>query len=330
MMIKQIKNKENEMLTGAGHIIFSFIAFGLTIISAYNGFKFYRVLFGFFLAALISSTFELARIACLFKYRNSKKKIGTLTFSLYIITALVCAFASINSFTAEVIIRDRINEKEAQAQIYKIKNAYSENITKKIAELNNSIKYLENQAAKYPNSNYWKRRLSQYIINRDELISERDKFLDFNPENPEQWIRTKSPLLGLEVKNSSRESEEMKSVKLALNDVWGLNGVTTQKIIGIVVTVTVELCILLFAILASERRKVESEIKRITEKKSLLETLQYNFGEEQVERLYTLSKKHFEKTGKLPPMSKLNLALRPIIEYLKNVDKGSLKELFQK
>jgi hypothetical protein len=198
MMIKHTKHKRNGILAGPAPIFFFFIAFGLTIISAYNGFKFYRVLFRFFLAALISSTFELARIACLFKYRNSKKKIGTLTFPLYIIIALVCAFTSINSFTAEVIIRDRTNEKEAQAQIYKIKTTYSESVT-----------------------------------------------------------------------------------------------------------------------------------KRITEKKSLFETLQYNFGEDQVERLYTLSKKHFEKKGKLPPTSNLNLALRPIIKYLKNIDKKNLKELLK-
>ena len=318
------------MLSGAGNIIFTFIAFGLTIISAYNGFKFYRVLFGVFMSALISSTFELARMACLFKYRNSKKKIGSLTFALYTVTALVCAFASINSFTAEVIIRDRVNEKETQAQIYKIKNANSKNITKKIDELNNSIKYLENQAAKYPDSNYWKRRLSQYLLNRDKIILERDSFLNLNPENPEQWLRTQSPLLGLEIKNRSQESEEMTSVKLALKEVWGLSGVTTQKIIGIVVTITVELCILLFAILATERRKVENVIQKITGKKSLLEILKSNYGEKLVERLCTLSKKHFEKTGRLPPMNQLSLALRPILDYLKNIDKEHLKELFEK
>jgi hypothetical protein len=330
MKTTTINKVSRSAMPDAGALVFTFIAFCLTIISAYNGFKFYNTLFGLFMAVMISATFEVSRFACLFRYRNSQKRVGVLTLILYTITAIVCAFASINSFTAEVVRRNRLNEKEVQAKIYEIKKAYSEKAIEKITSLNKNIKYLENQVAKYPESNYWKRRLAQYVLNLDKEIAERDRFLQTNPDNPEQWLRAQAPLLGLEIKTLSLESEAMTSVKHALNEVWGLSNVTTQKLIGTVVTVTVELCILLFVILATERRKSESLLKRITEKRNLPETLRFNFGESQVKRFLSISRKHFERTGELPPMRRLNTTLRPILEYLKDIDRESLQGIFQK
>jgi len=330
MMKNKTKGHEKKKHSRVTRLTFTLIAFGLTLISAYNGFKFYKILFGFFMAVLVSSTFELARVACLFKYRNSEKKAGTLAFILYSITALVCAFASINSFTAEVIKRNRVNEKEVQAQIYQIKKTYSVKAIETIASLNKNIKYLENQVAKYPDSNYWKRRLSQYTLDRDKEIKKRDLFLESNPENPTQWITSKAPLLGIKIKTLSPESEDITSIKLALKEVWGLSGVATQKIIGIVVTVTVELCILLFSILATERRKQLNVNEKILKNKDVLEALQCNFDETKVKKFLAACKKHFKKTGKILPMRKLNPNLRPIMDYLKTFDRLSLEELMKK
>jgi hypothetical protein len=71
-------------------------------------------------------------------------------------------------------------------------------------------------------------------------------------------------------------------------------------------------------------------VRRITEKKTLWETLRYNFGEREVKRLLSLSRKHFERTGELPPMRRLNKTLRPILEYLKDIEPESLQGLFRK
>jgi hypothetical protein len=329
-MAQNKKNIEIKTLPNLNTAAFTAIAFCLTIISAYNGFKFYNTLFGLFLAVVISATFETSRLACLFRYRNSEKRIGFLTLILYAITAIVCAFASINSFTSEVIRRNRLNENVFQEQIYNIKKTFSEIAAKKISELNKNIEYLQNQTAKYPNSNYWKRKLSLYITNRDNEIARRDEFLEINPKNPEQWIRAKSPLFGLEIKNLSGENEALISVKLALKEVWGLSDVSTKKIIGIVVTVTIELCILLFAILATEKRNQGNVVQEIVEKKNLLETLQADFGERPLKRFLKQVKNHYERTGKLLPLQKVTPNTRPIMKYLNQLDRESLEELIGK
>lgn len=91
MIMQNKRNTEIKTSPKIGSAAFTAIAFCLTIISAYNGFKFYNTLFGLFLAVVITTTFETSRLACLFRYRNSERRIGILTLFLYAITALVCA-----------------------------------------------------------------------------------------------------------------------------------------------------------------------------------------------------------------------------------------------
>lgn len=309
-------------------VIFTLLAAGFTLISAWNGFNFYRVIFGLSMAILISVTFEIARFACLFRYVNTIGRIGILAFSLYILTASVCAFASINAFTAEVIRRNRINEKEFHIQIDKIKQVYSEKAAEKLAGFEKDIQYLENKVALYPQRDYWQKRLSRYVIKRDKFITERDKFLNQNPDNPEHWIRVQSSILGLTFSELSGQSEEMISVTLALRELWGLEKITAQKIMGIVVTLTVELSILLLAILATMEKKPRVETKKPSVKRGLLEKIQAKFEEKDVKKFLELSKDYFKRTGKLPPKRKLNMSVRPIREYLSDFERSSLKELF--
>jgi len=109
-----------------------------------------------------------------------------------------------------------------------------------------------------------------------------------------------------------------------------LSDVSTKKIIGIVVTITIELCILLFAILATEKRKQGNVVQKITEKKNLLEMLQADFGERPLKKFLKQVKNHYERTGKLLPLQKLTPNTRPIMKYLNAVDRESLEELLEK
>ena len=307
---------------------FAFIAFGFTLISAWNGFNFYRVLFGLSMAILISATFEIARFTCLFKYMHSGSRLGFLTITLYIVTASVCAFASINSFTAEVIRQNRVNEKEFHEQIYRIKQAYLKKMAGKFATYNKDISYLENMVAKYPERNYWKRRLSQVVTGRDEFVTERDRFLNVNPEKPEQWIRVQSAHVGLKIEKTTDKSEEIISVKMALRELWGLKEITAQKIMGIIVTLVVEISILILAILATRGKNAHSSLKKIINKKKLMIKANTIFGQKLVNRFLTYSRKYFVANGKLPPLSKLNRELRPVRLFFESFDPESLKEPF--
>lgn len=310
-------------------VIFALLAIGFTFISGWNGFNFYRIMFGFSMACLIVIVFEIARIASLFRFVQKGRRVGFLSILIYFIVASMCTFAGINSFTSEIINRSWDIDENVEAQIHRIKQAYSEKIQEKMSTLNRDITYIENKLAKYHESDYLKRRLSQMKSNRDRMITERDEFLNNNPEDPERWIESKSALLGLELEKVSKGSREMRSVIQALKELWGLDKITAQKIMGILVTITVELSILLLAFLSVVKDRSNTWPARITEKKELMKILNSKFEERQVKKFLSLSSGHFNRTGKLLPMRKLSTNLRPIRILLQEYDLESLKNLFE-
>jgi hypothetical protein len=343
-------------------VTLTLLAAGFTLISAYNGFTFYKVLFGFSMAVLITVTFEVTRLACLFSFVRAGKKIGLLGILTYIVVACVCTFSAINSFTYEIIKRDRASQGQYREQIHLIKQAYSRKIEEKITALDRDVTYIEKMMAKYHGRLYWKRRLSQTVMNRDKLITKRDEFLNTIPENPEQWIKAKSAMLGLELDNPSRDSEDMISVTQALKELWGLEKATAQKIMGIVVTITVELSILLLSFLANAGKKSRGVVdvtksrepsrisrgvtedrknhgspgsqgnvtKKITTREDLLNSVTPDIDEITLEKFVTANREHFEKSGELLPMRKLSMNLRPVRKIFEGFDRESLEKLFEK
>ena len=309
-------------------MVFALIAFGFTLISAWNGFNFYRVLFGLAIAVLISATFEIARFTCLFRYIHTGAKMSMLTIIFYVITASVCAFASINAFTAEVIKQNRVNAKEFQEQIYSIKQAYLKETASSLNTLNKDIRYLENNAAKYPKSGYWKRRLAQVEENRGELLKDRDQFLNQNPEDMEQWIRVESARLGVEIEETTEKSEEIIAVRQALEELWSLDEITAQKIMGIIVTIVVEISILLLAILATKGKQANPAEQSPDKKEDFLLRANTIFGEKLVYRFLAACRRTFKRSGKLPAVNRLNKELRAVRLYFDEFDEKSLQELF--
>jgi hypothetical protein len=246
-------------------VLLTCLAAGFTLISAYNGFTFYKVIFGLSMAILIGTTFEVARFACLFSFKRKEKKIGALSIVTYIIVASVCAFAAINSFTYEVILRERAGRDIYRDQAHHIKQAYTRSMAEKITGVAKEITHIEKILSSYPKSATWKRRLAMAVAKHDHLVADRDKFLNQEPENLEQWIKTNSALFGMKLEGKSRESEEMISVTKAIKELWGLEKPAAQKIMGIIITVTVELCIILLSFLAGvvDKPRKADEVDRV-------------------------------------------------------------------
>lgn len=341
--MKEKENKEKlekPWKSKAQKAIFTLLAAGFTLISAWNGLTFYKVLFGMSMAILISATFEIARFACLFRSMNKSKGIGVLTILTYIIVASVCAFASINSFTYEVIKRDRASQGQYRQQIQQIKQTYSKKIEEQMTTLDKDVAYIEKMVAKYPNSGYWKRRLERSVENRGKLVTRRDTFLATHPENPGQWVTAKSAMLDLKLEKPSSESEDMISVTQALKELWGLDKATAQKIMGIVVTLTVELSIILLSFLSHVTRPKEKpqSVAGVAEnhgsvaKKATAKKIQTTHGIDALTKakFVAANKQHFEQTGELLPMRKLAKSLRPVRKIFETFDKESLEKLFEK
>jgi hypothetical protein len=204
---------------------------------------------------------ETTRIASLFKFLHTRtgKAAGALTVTAYILTAGVSAWGAINSFTTEVIQKEIKSSFDETAKIHLIKTAYSKKIEEKISLLEKEVFKMQTATAKYPKSKYWINRLSQAVTNRHELITQCEKFLNEQPkgEEIEKWIQANSAKLGLKIEQPSQEKESLKSVPQALKELWGIEAGTAKKIIGIVITLTVEAGILILAFLGVAERRNE-------------------------------------------------------------------------
>jgi hypothetical protein len=312
-------------------VLFTGLALGFTLISVYSQFKFYRILFSLQMAVLISSVFEITRVACLFKFQNTRggKTTGILTVVIYTVVASVCAFGSINSFTAEIIQKSRNNDTEIQAQVHKIKQEYSRKIEGKLAEIEKEIRHIDDKMAKYPGRLYWERKLSQAVTRRDRLITERDGFLNHEPENPRIWIKAKSAMLGMKMERISRDSNDMSSVTQALGMLWGLEKEKTQVIMGIVITLTVECAILLLAYLGRAERKSRGVTEKTTDKESVTKSVTSAIDEKLFQKFIEANREYFENTGELLPMRKISVNLRPVRKAVEGMDKTGLKRLFE-
>ncbi|MFW6140783.1 MAG: hypothetical protein ACOC5S_05465 [Acidobacteriota bacterium] len=313
-------------------VVFGLLAIGFTGISAVNGLHFYNVIFGIKMAVMITGVFEIARLACLFRFAD-RKRAELLSIIIYIAVASTCAFASVNSFSSRVIFRSFAEEIEQAEKIREIKQAYSERTEKTIQERTRDIRYIENIIAKNPerdSSDYWNRRLSQIKANYHDIITERDKFLATDPENPNQWIQANAPMLGVKLGPESEESKEIRSVAMALEQLWGLEKKTAKKLVGAVVTVVVELSILLLAFLSSVEKAQygKEKSRKSATRNEILESLFSDFDEKTVMKFLSVSEDCYRRTGKLPPMRKLSPNLRKVKKALENFDQESLKKLF--
>ena len=332
------KDYSKRMGFNFSRVVFTGLALGFTLISIYSQFKFYRILFSFQMALLISSVFEITRVACLFKFHNARgeKTAVILTVMIYTVVASVCAFGSINSFTADIIQKNRNNDSEIQAQVQRIKQEYSQNIEIKLAEIDREIKYIEDKMAKYHGRLYWERKLSQAVTRRDGLITERDRFLNQEPENPVKWIKTKSAMLGMKVEQISHGNGDIFSVTQTLEMLWGLGKEKTQVILGIVITLTVECAILLLFYLgrAERNRKGATEKPKtvtgsITKRDDEISSVTHDIDEEVLKKFIEANRKHYENTGDLLPLRKLGINLRPIRKAVEGMDENALKKLFE-
>jgi hypothetical protein len=325
-MQKPLTKKHGQLFS---RVVFTGLAIGFTMISVYSQFKFYKILFGLATAVLISAVLETTRIASLFKFLHTKstKTAAIITMGAYILTAGVSAWGAINSFTTEVIQKDRESRFEETEQIHLIKTAYSKKIDRQLAEIKKEISKLQTATAKYPKSKYWQNRMSQQVTARHELINRREAFLNERPErgDTEKWIQTNAAKLGLKIERPSREKDSLASVTQALKELWGIEAGNAKKIIGIVITLTVEAGILILAFLGVAERKTEG----VTDMTGVTETVTPQFNDEHVAKFIEANKAHFKETGELLPMRKLTSNLRPVRKAFEGFDREELKKYFE-
>lgn len=326
---KKRRKRKASLLRSSKHPSFAILSFAFTFISAWNGFQFYLSNFGLLMALVITATFEVARFSCIFRFIQADRKTGIVPISLYLITVSVCAFSSINSFSSDVIMKNQNTDRTVQNQIFLVKESYAKKMAGEIDKASKDIQYLKNMATRYSNRNYWKVRLASAIEQKEDLMAEQDRFLDTVPKNPKKWIAKQAAILGLKIENLSEKDKKLTAFNTALKELWGLDQAKAQKLIGMGVTATVELSILFLTMLASVGKRPRNAVKKTFNIKGLMDRSAGGQGEDTIENFIKTSQEHIRKTGKLPPLNKVTINLRPLIQFLRYLDPEFLRDLLQ-
>jgi hypothetical protein len=129
----------------------------------------------------------------------------------------------------------------------------------------------------------------------------------------------------LKIEQPSQEKESLKSVTQALKELWGIEAGTAKKIIGIVITLTVEAGILILAFLGVAERKNEG----VTDVTGVTNTVTLQPDDDQVTKFIDANREHFKKKGELLPMRKLTVNLRPVRKAFEGLDREELNKYFE-
>jgi hypothetical protein len=249
-----------------------------------------------------------------------------LAVATYMIVALVSFWCNVNAFTYEVIKREVAGRDHFRPQVHNIKQEYCRKVAEKITGVAEEIARIEKILSSYPNSATWKRRLTTTVARRDHLVAERDEFLKEEPENPEQWIRINSALLGIELPDKSRESEDMDAVTKTLKGLWGLNKAKAQHLMGIIITALVEMSILLISFIAGAVAR-SNEVAETTTDGSMVATQEVD--EETLKKFVVAHKQYWKETRELPQSKQLSRKFREVRKYLAGMSGEELAKLFE-
>lgn len=304
---------------------------GLTVISVGAGFSFYKALFDETTAIICCIIFETLRLTCLWSLAVYGWIRRIVAIPVYILVALTCAFASIASFHARILESHAEALKPAQTEISRkielTKRAYVKMVMVDLKALDEKIDQCNRNLAWNPQSAYWKNRLEQLTIRRQEIVAARDRFLNQIPtENKEAWISQNASLLGLELEPTSSTPHGSAAMTKAIQELWNVSEVAAKKVVSTIIVVTVECGIILLSLFAKKNGRSKGK-----DKQRILAILRERFADDEIRAFLERSADYFKKRGRLPLSRELGKRQREIRKTISDgsFGRGEIRQLFE-
>ena len=309
MLIRKEK-KSIASIKKKGQINFLILSILLSLLSLQAGFAFYEAIYGMAVAILASFTFETLRLATLFAWLRGHGR--WLSFSLYVAVACVCAFAAVASFHSSIIENYEkamaADLQRQQSEVEKIREAIAGERKDRLSEAAKQIEICERKVAQYPESGYWPRRLEQANASFERAKAIYDSLLAYKPNDIEEWIAKESAKYAIPRESGAEHGKAWSTTK-AIRDLWGLDEVEAKKAAAIIIVLGIEFGILMLSLLARPAKAAPLNGKYAS--------LIREFGKDDVLEFIEYARKHYEKTGKLPPASALSRKQRMIRRMMK-------------
>lgn len=297
------------------------VVVGLTLISLFAGFHFYRSLFDIKVAVLCCVLFEIIRLGCLWSFVILNWLNKLITIPLYIFVSLICALAAITSFHSSIIERQKQDQKPLEEELSRriniIKHEYAKRISNELIILNEKIDICQRKLALNPDAVYWKNRLSQRTTERQQLQEERDRFLSEQiTDQKEEWISRNASILSIEFEPLSSSIGGSTHTTKAIEQLWGISEIRTKKIVSIIIVLTVEFGILLLSLLAKEN---VPKIKAIIEN-SNIQILKEKFEDHEINRFLSRCQDFLTQYNRLPFSRELGKKQREMLKLVSQSD----------
>lgn len=218
-------------------------------------------------------------------------------------------------------------ENEIAKRIDIIKRTYAKKIDVELKTIDEKIDLCNRKLAWNLASNYWKNRLSQFIMESQEIMTERDTFLTEVPtENREVWLTRHASWLGIELEPLPVKLHGSTATTKAVQELWGVTDLRAKKIVSIIIVITVECGILLMSLLAKGKKQ---NLKLNNHK--ILDILKSNFDDSEIERFLDKSLIIFKKHGRLPLSSELGKRQREIRKIIidENIQSDFIQQLVE-
>lgn len=240
--------------------LFIFLSIALTFISLWTGFAVYEIMFGTFVAFLISFIFELLRLSTLYSINIFNGIYKTVCIVLYMLVAFVCFSAGVLSFNSKVIEKTDIRTREItqimSKDVYEIKHEYSKKIDEQIKDLEKQKDRNDQLIARYPTSKTYQAISENLEVKITDIKNKRQEFFNSMGDTPSpKWIADQKAILGLSGINDVYENLNT-PVSRAAHEFFGIDETALQKYAGIVLTLAIELGIILLSILGVSIRKI--------------------------------------------------------------------------
>lgn len=236
--------------------LFGLFSFGLTLISMQSGFYFYKILFGVSTAILATGVFEILRLATLLylslNLETQKKAVAGV---LYVLVALICAFAATSSFHARIIEsyqRDLLpytTEMKGRAGV--IQQKYAQIYAEKIVAVEEKIDICKKRTILEPSSTYWPNRLAQVLEERHAIIAERDSLISsVSEDNLGEWVSRHAAITGVSFEALPLSRLGAAAITEAVHELWNIGELSVKKLMAMAIVLAIEIGIILLAIFA--------------------------------------------------------------------------------
>lgn len=246
------------MIKARRHILFVAVT-GLTIIRLHAGFDFYTALFGTVTAILCSAIFETISLGCIWSFVYSRARKIMVILPLYLVIAVMAAGAGAVSFHARII--DSVGESrrpveaELGDRISQVKSSYAVYYSDKIRQVEEKINTGRARLASDPESPYWINRVQQRILEKGDLVVERNQKLDEMPKDKERWVSQNAAVVGLTFDVLSEEIGDASSMTRAIEELFHVGSIVAKKAVAMAIVSIIEFGILLLAFISREEKE---------------------------------------------------------------------------